>query len=239
MPRKAEPSFRLKQIIWDLAATTGAENLAALVRDLDYALERLRKNKDEDFAEDMPDVRTVRRIIELDINRLLPEVVVSKLPPHVWHLRHDYEKINELAERMKTKREVSVETRIEQGRKWIISKDAIHKEKIEEVRREKAKSSSEQVPSQVASGQPGRRRLTLDAPVVDGCREKHGPRKKRHLVKAVDPRMTWCGHSLDGRIHLFWTNKIELCTCWHCRRWYNYAASGLLDSDLQKHGGTA
>jgi hypothetical protein len=98
---------------------------------------------------------------------------------------------------------------------------------------------SEQVPSQVASGQPGRRRLTLDAPVVDGLREKHGPRKKRHLVKAVNPRMTWCGHSLDGRIHLFWTNKIELCTCWHCRRWYNYAASGLLDSDLQKHGGTA
>ncbi len=98
---------------------------------------------------------------------------------------------------------------------------------------------SEQVPSQVASGQPGQRRLTLDAPVVDGLREKHGPRKRRHLVKAVDPRMTWCGHSLDGRIHLFWTNKIELCTCWHCRRWYNYAASGLLDSDLQKHGGTA
>ncbi len=88
---------------------------------------------------------------------------------------------------------------------------------------------SEQVPSQVASGQPGQRRLTLDAPVVDGLREKHGPRKKRHLVKAVDPRMTWCGHSLDGRIHLFWTNKIELCTCWHCHRWYKYAATGIWD----------
>ncbi len=86
---------------------------------------------------------------------------------------------------------------------------------------------SEQVPSQVDSGQPGQRRLTLDAPVVDGLRKKHGPRKKRHLVKAVDPRMTWCGHSLDGDIHLFWTNKIELCTCSHCLKWYNYAATGI------------
>lgn len=105
MPRRPEPSFRLKQIIWDLAATTGAENLTALLKDLDYKLEELRKNKNEDFSENLPDIRTVQRIIELDINRLLPEVVVSKLPPHVWHLRHDYEKIKELADSMKTEQE--------------------------------------------------------------------------------------------------------------------------------------
>lgn len=99
----------------------------------------------------------------------------------------------------------------------------------------------EQVPSQVASVQPSRRQLTLDAPVVDELREEHGTRKRRHLVKAVNPRMTWCGRSLDGRIHLFSTKKIELCTCWHCRNWYEYAhpASGLLDSGLQRHDGTA
>jgi len=97
MPRKPEPSFRLKEIIWDLAATTGAENLSALYKDLDYRLERLRKNKNEDFSEDTPDIRTVQRIIELDLNRLAPEVVVAKLPPHVWRLRHDYEEIKQLA----------------------------------------------------------------------------------------------------------------------------------------------
>jgi hypothetical protein len=97
MPRKPEPSFRIKEIIWDLAATTGAENLSALYRDLDYKLERLRQSKDEDFYEDTPDIRTIQRIIEVDINRLAPEVVVTKLPPHVWRLRRDYEEIKQLA----------------------------------------------------------------------------------------------------------------------------------------------
>jgi hypothetical protein len=125
-------------------------------------------------------------------------------------------------------KQMAVEKNLRTERQKAVS-PPIHKEKIKEVRREKAKAS-EQVPSQVASGQPGRRRLTVEVPVVDGLREKPSTRKRRHLVKAVDPRMTWCGHSLDGRIDLFWTNKIELCTCWHCQRWYKYATTGLLDS---------
>lgn len=99
MPRKPEPSFKLKQIIWDLAATTGAKNLSALRKDLDYNLEQLRKNPDEDFLEDVPEIRTIRRIIEEDINQLEPEVVIAKLPPHVWRLRRDYEDIRDFAKR--------------------------------------------------------------------------------------------------------------------------------------------
>lgn len=98
MPRKSEPSWRLKQIIWDLAAATGTENLAALQKDLDYALEKLRKDEKGNFSEDTPDVRTIRRIIKVDIQSLEPEVVVTKLPRHVWHLRSDYEAIKQLAE---------------------------------------------------------------------------------------------------------------------------------------------
>ena len=67
----------------------------------------------------------------------------------------------------------------------------------------------------------------IPSPVVDRLWEERGTRKRRHLVKAVDSRMTWCGRSLDGRIHLFWTKKAELCTCWHCRKWYDYAQSGI------------
>ena len=77
--------------------TTGAKNLSAVYRDLDYKLERLRRNRGEDFFEDTPDIRTVQRIIKSDINRLAPEVVVAKLPSHVWRLRHDYEEIKQLA----------------------------------------------------------------------------------------------------------------------------------------------
>jgi len=97
MPRKPEPSFRVKEIIWDLAATAGTKNLSALYKDLDYKLERLRQSEDEGFFEDTPDIRTIQRIIEVDINRLVPEVVITKLPSHVWHLRHDYEDIKQLA----------------------------------------------------------------------------------------------------------------------------------------------
>ena len=97
MARKKEPSFRLKEIIWDLAATTGAQNLTALQRDLDYRLEKLRKDEAENFSEDTPDIRTIRRIINLDIQRLPRDVVIAKLPPHVWRLRHDYEEIKRLA----------------------------------------------------------------------------------------------------------------------------------------------
>jgi len=104
MPRKPEPSFSLKLIIWDIAASAATDNFAAIYREIDHGLEKLRKKGE--LYEDMPDIRTVRRIIELDINHVPPEVVVAKLPQHVWHLRNDYEAISQLAEKsMKTEQE--------------------------------------------------------------------------------------------------------------------------------------
>jgi len=95
MPRKPEPSFGLKLIIWDIAATTGTENFSAIYREVDQRLEELRR--EGKLFEDTPDQRKVHDIIELDIQRLTREVVVAKLPPHVWRLRHDYEEIKQLA----------------------------------------------------------------------------------------------------------------------------------------------
>lgn len=105
MPRKAEPSFELKKIIWDVASVS-TDNLKSIMRQLDYELEKRRK--EGEFFEDIPEERTVKRIIEEDINKLEPEVVVSKLEPNVWHLRNDYEAIKQLAERIsKTPQEVT------------------------------------------------------------------------------------------------------------------------------------
>lgn len=95
MPRKAETSFELKTLIWDKAATIG-NRPEVILRELENELRRLRKERD--FYEEAPDVRTIKRIIEKDINQLEPEVVIAKLPPHVWHLRDDYEAIKSLAE---------------------------------------------------------------------------------------------------------------------------------------------
>jgi hypothetical protein len=87
----------LKQIVWDIAATVGTENFSAIYRELEQKLRQLHK-KEELYEDETPDIRTLHRIIELDIQRLSPEVVVAKLPRHVWHLRHDYEDIKLLAE---------------------------------------------------------------------------------------------------------------------------------------------
>ena len=95
MPRKPEPSFELKLIIWDVAATVGKDKPTDIQRQLDYELEKRRK--EGNFFEDAPDVRTISRIVE-EINGLPPEVVVSKLEPHVWYLRNDYEAIKQLAQ---------------------------------------------------------------------------------------------------------------------------------------------
>lgn len=95
MPRKKETSFELKTLIWDKAATTGKKP-EVILRELDTELQRLRK--EDKFHEDTPDVRTIKRIIEKDINLLSPEVVIAKLPPHVWRLRDDYEDIKSLAD---------------------------------------------------------------------------------------------------------------------------------------------
>ena len=96
MPRKPEPSFSLKQIIWDIAANADTDNFSAIYREVDEKLRQLHK-KEELYQEETPDIRTLHRIIEIDINRLSPEVVVAKLPRYVWHLRSDYAAIKQLA----------------------------------------------------------------------------------------------------------------------------------------------
>ena len=93
MPRKKEPSFELKTLIWDKAVTIGKKP-EVILRELDTELQRLRK--EDKFHEDTPDVRTIKRIIEEDINLLDSEVVITKLPRHIWHLRDDYEDIKSL-----------------------------------------------------------------------------------------------------------------------------------------------
>jgi hypothetical protein len=92
MPRKVEPSFSLKQIIWDIAATISRDNYSAIRREVEQKLRQLHKN-DELWEDELPDIRVLRRIVDLDIQRLPREVVVSKLPRHVWLLRNDYEEI--------------------------------------------------------------------------------------------------------------------------------------------------
>jgi hypothetical protein len=95
MARKKEPSFKVKSFIWDKAAMIG-KRPEVILRELDNELRRL--YEEEDFYEDIPDVRTIKRIIERDINLLSPDVVIAKLPRHVWHLRNDYEAIKKIAE---------------------------------------------------------------------------------------------------------------------------------------------
>jgi hypothetical protein len=92
--RKKEPSFKVKTIIWDKAATTGKKP-EVILRELENELRALSKEKE--FYEEAPEVRTIKRIIEKDINQLEPEVVIAKLPRHIWHLRNDYEAIKEIA----------------------------------------------------------------------------------------------------------------------------------------------
>ena len=95
MPRRAEVSFEMKILIWDKAATIG-NRPEVILRELENELRRLRKERD--FYEEAPDVRTIKRIIERDINLLPTEIVIAKLPPHVWHLRDDHEIIKSLAD---------------------------------------------------------------------------------------------------------------------------------------------
>jgi hypothetical protein len=91
MPRKPEASFELKKLIWDAAATVGKDKYANIVRQIEHQQWKLKETNPFLSHEEIPDVRTIRHIIERDINELSPEVVKVKLPPHVWKLRNDYE----------------------------------------------------------------------------------------------------------------------------------------------------
>lgn len=114
MPRKREPSWDLKLIIWDIAARLGTDNLQAIIRQLDQELEKSRK--EGDLFEDIPEERTIKRIINEGINRLPPEVVVSKLPQHVWSLRNDHEAIKKLAKKDVQTFAGELENAVENGR---------------------------------------------------------------------------------------------------------------------------
>jgi len=96
MPRKSEPSFPLKMIIWKVAATRWTGKWSApMYRDINLKLEQLQN--DGELREDIPQERKVRKIVEEDIQRLSPEAVVDTLPRRVWRLRDDFEKIQQLA----------------------------------------------------------------------------------------------------------------------------------------------
>jgi len=93
MSKKAKPSFELKKIIWDIAATVGKDKPTEIQRQLDYELEKRRK--DGNFSEDAPGLITISRIVK-EINELDLEIVIAKLPSHVWKLRDDYQIIKSL-----------------------------------------------------------------------------------------------------------------------------------------------
>jgi len=99
MPRRKEPTFELKTIIWNVASKVGKDNLQAIQRQVDYEIgkRRLEESKEVEIFEDTPDTRTIKRIINEDINELPPEVVVSELPRHIWRLRDDCETLTEFA----------------------------------------------------------------------------------------------------------------------------------------------
>lgn len=99
MPKKPKPSFELKTIIWDIAATVGSDKYTDIQRQLGYELEKRRQ--EGFFFEDEPDVRTISRIVN-EVNTLTPEIVITKLPAHVWKLRNDYKTIKQLAEAKQT-----------------------------------------------------------------------------------------------------------------------------------------
>lgn len=94
MPRKPELSFDLKMMIWELAIEVG-KRPEVIRNQLDAKLRRLRA--EEKSCEDTPDVRTIKRVIEKDINELPREFVIARLPPYMWSLREDYDELKGLA----------------------------------------------------------------------------------------------------------------------------------------------
>lgn len=127
MQRKPEPSFEVKVTIWDIAAKETPHNLSSIQRQLDAKLERMREKAK--ISEDTPDVRTIKRIIEKDINKLEPEVVISRLPRDIWHLRSDYEILKQFTEKMRewnaviTKARYEHFTHLADVASWILAND--------------------------------------------------------------------------------------------------------------------
>jgi hypothetical protein len=99
MSKEKRPSFELRKIIWDIAATVGKDKPTEIQRQLDIELEKRRQAGK--FFENAPkSLQTITSIVK-GINELDPEIVVTKLRSHVWKLRDDYEIIKQLAEEKK------------------------------------------------------------------------------------------------------------------------------------------
>jgi hypothetical protein len=96
MPRKPRLSWQLKAKIFEFAASCGRDDLAGIQRSLDTWLRSL--PAEEQLMETAPDKRTIRRIVDQELDKLSPDVVIAELPSSVWPLRKDYEYIKELAE---------------------------------------------------------------------------------------------------------------------------------------------
>src|SRR3972149_1931332 len=106
MPRKAEIPFEAKLIIWELAVAVGNKP-EVIWKQLDARLERLR-TEDGITCGDCPDPRTIKRVIEKDINQLPREFVIEKLPRYMWRLRADCEDLPGTHDRVESGQHVTI-----------------------------------------------------------------------------------------------------------------------------------
>lgn len=108
MPRRPKPSETVVRHTLDLALFHGKENLAVIYRSLAVRLERLRQ--EEGLAEETPDVRTIKWIVNDYINELPLEVVKATFPKHVWILRKDYSDLTSTHWPVEKPTEVEIQT---------------------------------------------------------------------------------------------------------------------------------
>lgn len=95
MPRNPELPWQTKVKILEFAASLGRDNLVGIQRSLDTWLNTL--PVEERPMGMAPDTRTIRRVIEEELDKLPPEVVIEQLPRSVWHLCKDHDHIKEIA----------------------------------------------------------------------------------------------------------------------------------------------
>jgi len=106
MPRKAEPTWELKKIVWEIAGRIGTNNLVAVQKQVDYEIAKRHRpeSKEIEIFEDTPDTRKIKKIIEEDINSVPQKSLISELPSYIWTLRKDYDDILRLSEQSSTEK---------------------------------------------------------------------------------------------------------------------------------------
>ena len=95
MPKNPKLSWQMIKKILEYAGAVGRDNYIVIQRSLDNWLRSL--PVEEQPMETAPDIRTIRRVVEEELEKLSPEVLIEQLPQSVWRLRTDYEQIKELA----------------------------------------------------------------------------------------------------------------------------------------------